>query len=69
MKQFFGTLAFWGCLSLSLTAGQASAYAAELGSFGAWYAMTSGEGGEKLCYAISGPQVSLGRFPTAARLG
>ena len=69
MKQFVGALAFWGCLSLSLTVGKAAAYAAELGSFGAWYAMTSGEGGEKLCYAISGPQVSLGKIPNRGEVG
>ena len=69
MKQFFGALAFWGCLSLSLTVGAVGAYAGELGSFGAWYAMTSGEGGEKLCYAIAGPQVSLGKIPNRGEIG
>ncbi len=69
MKQFFGTLAFWGCLSLSLTVGEADAYAGELGSFGAWYAMTAGEGGDKLCYAIAGPQVSLGKIPNRGEVG
>ena len=69
MKQFLGALAFWGCLPLSLTAGAAAAQAGEIGAFGAWYAMTSGEGGEKLCYAIAGPQVSLGKIPNRGEVG
>lgn len=69
MKQFVGTLAFWGALSLSLTAGEAAAQAGEIGTFGAWYAMTVGEGGEKLCYAIAGPQVSIGKIPNRGEVG
>ncbi len=69
MKQFLGALAFWGCLSSSLTTGAAAAQAGEIGTYGAWYAMTSGEGGEKLCYAIAGPQVSLGKIPNRGEVG
>lgn len=63
------TLAFCLSFPLFLAAAGASARAEEIGAFGAWYAMTSGEGGEKLCYAISGPQVSLGRIPDRGEIG
>jgi len=69
MKQFLGALAFCGSLSLFQTVGGATAHAGEIGAFGAWYAMTAGEGGEKLCYAIAGPQVSLGRIPNRGEVG
>lgn len=69
MKQFLGALAFWGCLSSFLTTGAVAAQAGEIGTYGAWYAMTAGEGGDKLCYAISGPQISLGKIPNRGEVG
>lgn len=56
-------------LPLLLAGGAEAARAGEIGAFGAWYAMTSGEGGEKLCYAITGPQVSLGKIPDRGEVG
>ena len=69
MKRFLGALAFTGVLALTQAAGATVACAGEIGAFGAWYAMTAGEGGEKLCYAISGPQVSLGKIPNRGEVG
>ena len=64
------SLAWAFCVSIPLLlAGAGAVRAEEIGAFGAWYAMTSGEGGEKLCYAISGPQVSLGRIPDRGEIG
>jgi invasion protein IalB len=57
------------CLGLGATLIGPAARAAEIGTYGAWYAMTSGEGGEKLCYAIAGPQVSLGKIPDRGEVG
>lgn len=62
-------LAFSLALGAGSGGGSGSAWAAELGAFGAWYAMTSGEGGGKLCYAIAGPQVSLGKIPGRGEVG
>lgn len=56
-------------LALLVAMGAGKVSAAELGTFGAWYALTTGEGGEKLCYAISGPQVSLGKIPGRGEVG
>lgn len=69
MRQIFGVLAFSVALALILAVGATAARAGEIGAFGAWYAMTAGEGGEKLCYAIAGPQISLGRIPNRGEVG
>lgn len=62
-------LIFCAALSLFVAAAGGVARAGEIGAYGAWYAMTAGEGGEKLCYAISGPQVSLGKIPDRGEVG
>lgn len=71
MRPFFRNRVLAAALTIAAPLGAAPsvAWAAELGAFGAWYAMTSGEGGEKLCYAISGPQVSLGKIPGRGEVG